>query len=301
MLEFAINLTLLTIPALYADGFYYLANSHKEVYYICSVFNKLQLLRKYLHYYYTAYNGKGHGMHSPFVYDFIIHVLNDKTAYADYARVETVRRRLLSDHTMIQVKDLGAGSSKNNHPGRRVNDIAKHAAKPRKFGQLLYRMVRYYHPGQVIELGTSLGITTQYLALASPTTTIVTMEGADEVADIALEEIRKAGLINVQLLRGNFDELLPAQLAKKQTPGLVFIDGNHRKEPTIRYFEQLAAAAGNDTILVFDDIHWSTEMEEAWEYIRQHPSTRCCIDLFFIGIVLFRQEFREKQDFVIRF
>lgn len=240
-------------------------------------------------------------MHSPFVYDLIINVLNDKTYYEDYKEVELLRRQLLSDRTIVEVKDLGAGSARNNSAGRRICDIARHAAKPAKFGQLLYRMVRYYQPEQILELGTSLGITTQYMALAHPAAKLITIEGAPGVAAVAREKIKAAGITNVELLQGNFDELLPAVLQKDKKPGFVFIDGNHRKEPTVRYFEQLTATAHNDTILVFDDIHWSREMEDAWGYIRAHAAVRCTIDLFFVGIVLFRQEFREKQHFTIRF
>ncbi len=239
-------------------------------------------------------------MHSPFVYDFIIQVLNDRKVYDDYAKVETVRKRLLADQRMLKVEDMGAGSVKNNQVERKVADIAKHAAKPAKYGQLLYRMVKYYQPNTVLELGTSLGITTRYLSLAKPDASLITMEGAAAIASVAVEGMRENGLNNVQLHPGNFDTEL-AVVLKTFNPDFVFVDGNHRSKPTIEYFEQLLNVAHNDTILVFDDIHWSEEMESAWSYISGHPSTRCSIDLFFIGIVLFRQEFREKQHFSIRF
>lgn len=268
--------------------------------YICAVFTNLQLLKRYFHYYFTAYNSKGHGMHSPFVFDFIIHVLNDKTDYADYGKVESARRQLLHDPQLLNVEDLGAGSVKNNFRQRTVKDIAKHAAKPPKFGQLLYRMVRYYQPQNILELGTSLGITTRYLSLGKPSARLITIEGSAEVARVAESGLQKDGVENCRLVKGDFDKELPAVLEYFK-PDFVFIDGNHRKAPTIEYFEQLAAVAKNDTILVFDDIHWSGGMEEAWDFIKSHPQTRCTIDLFFIGIVLFRQEFREKQHFAIRF
>ncbi len=239
-------------------------------------------------------------MHSPFVYDFIIHVLNDRKQYDDYAKVEAIRKQLLADQRALTVEDMGAGSMKNNQVERRVADIARHAAKPAKYGQLLYRMVKYYQPKAILELGTSLGITTRYLSLAKPSATLITMEGAAAIASVAEEAMRKEGVENVQLHRGNFDTELPVVL-KTFKPDFVFVDGNHRMKPTVEYFEQLLSVAGNDTIIVFDDIHWSKEMEEAWSYIVNHPATRCSIDLFFIGIILFRQEFREKQHFAIRF
>jgi predicted O-methyltransferase YrrM len=264
------------------------------------VFNPFQLLRKYLRYYFTSYNGKGHGMHSPFVYDFIIHVLNDRKVYEDYGKVEAVRKRLQMDKRLVKVEDMGAGSVKNNRDERRVADIAKHAAKPAKYGQLLYRMIKYYQPDSVLELGTSLGITTRYLSLAKPAARLITMEGADGIASFTEQAMQEEGFKNIILHRGNFDTELSTVL-KTFNPDFVFVDGNHRKQPTIEYFEQLLKFAHNDTILVFDDIHWSREMEDAWTCITNHPATRCSIDLFFIGIVLFRQEFREKQHFAIRF
>lgn len=264
------------------------------------MFSKLQLVQKYLRYYITAYNGKGHGVHSPFVFDFIIHVLNDKTRYADYDKVESIRRQLLQDPRVVGVEDMGAGSTKDKGRERRVRDIARHAAKPPKFGQLLYRMVRYYGATNILELGTSLGITSRYLALGNPQGTLTTVEGASEVAELAAGSMKEEGLHNIHPIIGNFDDQLPLFL-EKNTPDFVFIDGNHREEPTIDYFKQLAEVSHNDTILVFDDIHWSVGMEQAWKFIQTHPATHCTIDLFFIGIVLFRQEFREQQHFAIRF
>ena len=82
---------------------------------------------------------------------------------------------------------------------------------------------------------------------------------------------------------------------------LAFIDGNHRKEPTLRYFDTLLAKINNASILIFDDIHWSAEMEEAWEIIKMHSSVTLSIDLFFIGLIFFRNDFKVKQHFVINF
>ncbi|MEJ7676870.1 MAG: hypothetical protein WKG06_03130 [Segetibacter sp.] len=55
------------------------------------------------------------------------------------------------------------------------------------------------------------------------------------------------------------------------------------------------------SVFIFDDIHWSKEMEEAWKYIQQHSAVTLTIDLFFIGIVFFRREQKVPQHFVIRF
>jgi predicted O-methyltransferase YrrM len=266
------------------------------------MYSGFQLALKYLRYYLTASNGKGHGTHSPFVFEFITKVLNDRTAYPDYEQVEQLRRELLQDQTLLTIQDMGAGSVVSKTNQRTVASIAKNAAKPKKYGQLLYRMARHYQPKQVIELGTSLGITTSYLSRAvSNAGSISTVEGASPIAEVARQNFAKQDLKNITLINKPFDDCL-AELQKADSRiDLLFIDGNHRKEPTLRYYEHFLPYMDANGMMIFDDIHWSREMEEAWEIIRQHPAVRCTIDLFFIGIVLFRSDFKEKQHFSIRF
>jgi len=58
--------------------------------------------------------------------------------------------------------------------------------------------------------------------------------------------------------------------------------------------------ANNNTIFIFDDIHWSDGMENAWKYIKANTRTTLTIDLFFVGIVFVKSEL-SKEDFTIRF
>lgn len=265
------------------------------------MYSKGQLLLKYLHYCFTASNGKGHGIHSPFVFDFITKILDDKTVYPAYEKVEALRNQLLNDNTVLEVEDFGAGSSVDKKSKRSISSIAKNAAKPKKFGQLLFRMIKHYQPATILELGTSLGITTSSLSLAKPETRLITMEGSKEIADVARQNFKTLELKNVELIEGNFDDKLLPVVRGLSSVDFAFIDGNHRQEPTERYFKELLAKTSNDSILVFDDIHWSSEMEAAWETIKNNAAVICSIDLFFIGIVFFRKEFKDKQHFVIRF
>jgi predicted O-methyltransferase YrrM len=265
------------------------------------MYSSIQLAIKYLSYYFSASNGKGHGTHSPFVFDFIIHVLNDKTVYSEYARVEAQRRKMLSDKRMLAITDFGAGSSQGSNDQRSIGSIAASAVKPKKYGQVLYRMVKKYRPSTILELGTSLGITSSYLALGNPQAKMITMEGSGEIVPVAKNNFRELGLERIELIQGDFQQTLPGVLSRFSSFDFVFVDGNHRKEPTLNYFSQLLLKTSQETILVFDDIHWSREMEEAWGIIKSHPSVKCAIDLFFIGIIFFREEFKEKQDFTIRF
>lgn len=265
------------------------------------MYSKFQLVLKYLKYYFTASSGKGHGIHSPFVFGFITKVLIDKTNYPAYRQVEDLREQLLKDKTLLTIDDLGAGSTVSKTNTRSIASIAKNAAKPGKFGQLLYRMVKYYQPETIVELGTSLGITTSYLAKANPGARVITLEGAKSIAAVAKENFKALQLQTIELKEGNFDNTLSAVISQLTTVSFAFIDGNHRLKPTIQYFETILAKTNNDSIVILDDIHWSEEMEQAWEYCKDHSLVTLSIDLFFIGILVFHKEIKEKQHFSIRF
>lgn len=265
------------------------------------MYTRLQLAKKYFDYYLKASNGKGHGVHSPFVFDFINNVLNDKKKYDCYDQIEKLRNDLIYDHRIIEVEDFGAGSLAVPYKQKKISDIARAFLKPKKFAQLLFRMVQYYNPQTVVELGTSLGITSAYMASANSSSVVYTLEGSENTAAVAQQNFDRLGLNNIQLIQGNFDDTLPGLLSKPGKVDLAFTDGNHRKEPTLNYFNQFLQRSTEDSILIFDDIHWSEGMEEAWKVIREHPSVTLTIDLFFIGLVFFKKDFKAKQHFSIRF
>lgn len=264
------------------------------------MYSSFQLAKKYLKYYFTASNGKGHGIHSPFVFEFIKFVLNDKKKYPCYDEIESKRKKLLSAESVIEVEDFGAGSGIIKTKKRVIKKIAASSLKPKKYAQLLHRMVKYYAPNQVVELGTSFGITTSYLASADTNKKVTSFEGSTKIAAIARQNFDELQLNNIQLITGDFATTLPVFLEKETAVDFIFIDGNHRKKPTIDYFNQFIENV-NPVILIFDDIHWSSEMEEAWEEIKVHESITVSIDLFFIGIVCIKKELLVKQHFKIRF
>ena len=264
------------------------------------MYSPFQLATKYFKYYLTSSNGNGHGVHSPFVFNFIKFVLNDKKEHSCYRTIEEVRKSLLKDQTSIEVEDFGAGSAIIKTKQRVVKDIAASSLKPKKYSQLLFRIVQYYNATNILELGTSFGTTTAYLA-SSGNTLVTTMEGSTNIAGIAQKNFSLLGLKNIEIIKGDFEKTLPEYLSTSKKIDFVFLDGNHRKAPTLQYFQQILLHANEETIFVFDDIHWSKEMEQAWEGIKNHNQVTLTIDLFFIGIALIGKSFKEKQHFAIRF
>jgi len=263
-------------------------------------YSALELAPKYLRYLLTASNGKGHGIHSPFVFDLVTRVLRDRADYAAYEGIEQLRRQLRSDPRSVAVTDFGAGRPVPARE-RTLSSIARTALKPPKFGQLFYRMARHYQPSSVVELGTSLGVTTAYLAFGNPVASITTLEGSPAIAAVARHNFASLGLERIRLVEGNFDDTLAGALQGLASVDLAYIDGNHRLEPTLRYFREMQPKLHAESILIFDDIHWSPEMEQAWEALKADPQVRCSVDLFYIGILFYRKEFFTPQHFTIRF
>jgi len=240
-----------------------------------------------------------HGIHSPFVYRLVDRIFYNTSPQDIYTEVEAIRQKLLADERTITITDLGAGSHVNNNKQRKVSDIAAHALKSPKLAQLLYRTVADLHPNNIIELGTSLGVTSIYLQRAAPEAIVYTLEGSPQTADIAKETFNNAGLDKIELVVGNFDNTLPGIIDKLNRVDFVFVDGNHQKEATLRYFEWCLPKVDDGTLLIFDDIYWSEGMKEAWAQIKAHPKVTVTIDLFWIGLVYFRQG-QTKEDFKIK-
>ncbi|MBN2175412.1 MAG: class I SAM-dependent methyltransferase [Bacteroidales bacterium] len=258
----------------------------------------LRFIKAYMNYYLRAVTK--YDVHPPFLYDLITKVLNDKTYNPGYDRVESLKAKLLKDQTRINVEDYGAGSKANRSDQRSITQITRFSSKPKKYGRLLFRLVKNFKPENVLELGTSLGLSAAYMALANPDSKIITVEGSTEIAKAARHNFDDLDLKNIKPVTGQFDHVLPGLLAEIPQLDLAFIDGNHQKEPTIRYFEHCKDKSVNDTLLVFDDIHWSEGMEEAWKAIQDHPSVTLTVDLFFMGLVFLKKELT-KQHFIIRY
>ena len=244
---------------------------------------------KYLKYILLSRHKRGHGIHSPFIFDLVSRVFRNKTDSDIVFSIEKVRKRLISDQRSIIVKDFGAGSEKMKTNIRKVSDIARYSPVPVKYGVLLSNLAAEFGKPLIIEFGTSFGISTMYMAASCTDALVYTMEGCQAIAEIADHNFNNARLKNIKLLAGSFDELLPLFSKSDIKPGLVFIDGNHRKDPVLKYFNLMAEVSDNKTVIVLDDIYYSREMEEAWKEIKLNEKVSVTVDIFRMGIIFFRE------------
>jgi predicted O-methyltransferase YrrM len=239
----------------------------------------------YFLYLLKAKHRNGHGIHSPFVYDFVRNVLFNKEPFPEYEQMFAVRQKLQTSGQRIQVIDLGATSSHFNGEGRSISQLLKHSSVNLKYSRLLFRIAHYYKPPIILELGTSIGMSTVSMALGSPTSKLITIEGNESLAAFARNLFHENKLPNIQLIQGIFDDILPNLTLEQSSPMLVFIDGNHTYEGTLKYYYHFAEKIKNG-MLIFDDINWSPDMRCAWEKIKKDEKARVSIDLFRMGIVI---------------
>ena len=239
-----------------------------------------------------------HGVHSPFVYHLVTKCFNVKTNPSEMIAVNKIRKLLYSNHKSITITDYGKGSSVFKNNERKVSDIAKIAGISKKRAELLLRIIDYFTPQNILEIGTSVGLGASVLSIGNPEAEIITLEGCENTAQVAKELFKTNHLDNVQLVVGNFNDTLPSVIKGKQFD-LIYFDGNHQKSATLQYFNQCIETAHNDSLFIFDDINWSMEMQLAWKEIKNNPKVTLTINTFYWGFVFFRRE-QEKQHFTIR-
>lgn len=250
----------------------------------------------YLKYTILSRHRKGFGIHSPFIFDIVSGVFRNKKATDVVLKVKNARKRLLNDKRIVEVNDLGSGKNRSNL--RRVSEIAKRSAIPEKYGLLLASMAERFGTGAIIELGTSLGISTMYLAASCPASVVYSIDGSGECLKIAEESLGIAEITNVELINNSFDKAIADLKTRGVKPSLVFVDGDHMKEPTIRYFKELSSMCDEQSVIIIDDINYSREMKEAWDEIRYAPGVSSTIDVFRMGFVFFRQSITQKHYMV---
>ncbi|QOI97804.1 MAG: class I SAM-dependent methyltransferase [Flammeovirgaceae bacterium] len=252
-------------------------------------------IKTYLNYWLDAVDE--HSLHAPFLFDFYTNTIRRETG--ELIAIENLRKKLLKDERTIEVTDFGKGSKHTNASTRKISEIAETSLTPAKHASLYHRIIMARKPKTIVELGTSFGINTLYLA-QYPESTVYTFEGADRIADVAELSFEFAGAKNIELIRGNIDQTLYSTLSRIPKVDLAFMDANHRLEPTLRYFELLLSKSHHKSMVLVDDIHDTPEMEQAWKQIRKNPLVYVSIDLFRCGI-LFLDPSLNKQHVVLRF
>jgi predicted O-methyltransferase YrrM len=259
----------------------------------------LSIAKDYILFKCIAKPSSGHGVHSPMVYDFTRAVIGNRNNYDQPNEVEWLRNWQIDSSISVGPSDYGAGSRFTNR-SEKLGTVIKRSSVSPKHGAFLYRLAKWSNSKNILELGTSVGISAMYLASANPDNMVLTLEGDWQRAELAQNAFDLFNFKNIKLIEGDFEQGLNEALSLLPTLDLVFFDGNHKAEPTLRYFKHCLKYVHENTIFVFDDIRWSREMHKAWDVIAKHQSVSVSVDLFHLGVVFFRKGIF-KQHFKINF
>ncbi len=285
----------------------------------------------YLRHLLTARNTGGHGIHSPYLFEWVRMVMSDENSYYAWEEIEKVRAKMLADEREVAFVDYGAGrkgDSLEDGSGaaysledgsgvaysledgsgaayslvfserRRVCDIAKGSLAKKRYAQMLARLVNWLGGGlTIVELGTSLGITTAYMAAMDKRNRVISYEGCPAVAEIAKANWQALGLKNIECRVGEIDV---AALAKDlERVDVAFVDANHTYAGTRAYFKVLVEKVHRKSVLILDDIHYNAEMEQAWREICADDRVTSTMDLYQMGIVFFDPDYW-KRDYRLK-
>ncbi len=252
----------------------------------------------YISHYLAA--GDEHSVHSPFVFNLLTDGVYLKKTEPVFKQIEAVRKQLEKDDREINVKDLGAGSSFDGRPNRRsILDITARFAKSPAHCKFLFRIARHLKPKTMIELGTSLGISAMYQSAGNNDARLYTLEGCPETANVARENFRNNNFYTINCITGNFDDTLPILLQDLKNMDYAYIDGNHTLSATLRYFHLLKYYHHQHSVIIFDDIYWSDEMQQAWQEIKSDKDVTISLDFYQFGIIFFNKDFT-PQSFKLR-
>lgn len=258
-------------------------------------------VKNYFRFWLNSKPTEGHGVHSPYVFKLYTEVIEPDKKEKVFEKIEEYRKELKGCGLSVIRKSIGE-STNSGYRGEEVSlkAIAGNVAIPSHLGRLLYRLSQHYKPKSIIELGTSVGISTMYLAANNTNAQIFTIEGDEAILGIAQNRFRQYGFNNVQTCAGSFDDQLPKILSELNSVDLVFIDGDHNSRSLINYFNLILPKINEKSIIIVDDIRWSKGMEKAWDYLCSNENVSVSIDLFRCGILIFEKGI-VKQHFLLRY
>ena len=284
----------------------------------------LYRVKSWLRHQLTAWNTGGEGVHSPYLFEWVRMVMMDKNSFYIWGEIERCREKMLRDERELEFVDYGSAiKSRSLENGsktacrlefrdmRRVCDIARRSLAKRKYAQMLSRLVNWLGTSHslengsetayslefrgltIVELGTSLGVTTAYMAAMDSRNRVVTFEGCEAVANMARENWKALNINNIECRVGEIDA---EQLTRDiEHLDVAFIDANHTYVSTCEYFDVLAGKVREKSVIVVDDIHCSEEMEKAWKAICADERVTSTIDLYQMGLVFFDKHYWKRN------
>lgn len=227
-------------------------------------------------------------------------------------KIELLRKELNSSTQTITRIIFGLPPDCPNPPGKQVQNgrlvtetigqACRRASRQRLWCLLLFKLIREFKPSVCLEMGTSLGISASYQAAALTLNRhgkLITLEGDETMASLAERHFRSLGLDRVMVVTGQFQNTLDGVLNEHGPIDYVFVDADKDEKTVLQYFERIYPFLSPRAVLVFDDIHWSSSMEDAWKKIERDERVKVSIDLTALGVCIVDRDLNGKECFKV--
>ena len=243
---------------------------------------------------------KWNAFHSPYLFQLFTACIGPTPGHLNPDRIERIRKRFIESEEMFQRSDYGAGSSFSEKTNfQKISTIARYALSPPAKCRFLANLAHFIQANNILELGTSLGISASYLAMACPQANVITIEGDPVIADKAIQVFAELELTNVRLINQRFDQFFQASEGLSKID-LCYIDGHHTSVALLQQLNWLEPFIHERSIIVVDDIHWSEDMSAGWLTLTNRPGIRQSIDCFSFGMLFFNPNFLNKENHQVR-
>lgn len=232
-------------------------------------------------------------IHSPYLFRFFQFVFDNERKYYIFDAIERLRENLLFDDTIITFQDHGGRGKTAIEQSKRVRQAARTSLSGSGHCAVRFRIALMISAKNMLELGTSFGISTAYLASTGKNVYVDTIDASESHIRYARGIARALKMENITFHCGEFEKVLPSLLVEGRKFDYVILDGNHRKAPTLKYFELILPALSDNAVILVDDIRWSDEMLEAWRHLKGHARVGATVDLYRYGLLFMRNAFKE--------
>lgn len=243
----------------------------------------MQYFWKYLSYLFHAKHRKGFGIHSPFVFYLVTMVIEETLPYYRFVQIENLRTLLNKTKKKIKENKNGVETE------RRISEFVRESSISPSYDQLLFRLVNFFKPRNVVEIGTSIGITSLYLATSDTHRPVYTIGESKELADFAHTTFGKVGLQNIIQQTGNVETKLPVVLSKEKNIDFVYFGRQTSVEAIQKSLSLLSSSFTSKTVIMLSDL-WKDERKELWETMKKQSGVRVSIEMFHYGILIFNED-----------
>jgi hypothetical protein len=252
---------------------------------------KFRTIRRFM-YLKRARHRRGHGIHSPFLFHLITEVVEDKRKLPEYEFVKKLKNKAIqlldncSDASFTNVYQQFNLALSNPH------QLYKKVELPFRYAKVVFRLIREFKPSVIANYGPTFGVNLALMAIADNNSIVYQLINDASCNTISKELLNDSAISNIRFFHE--DSVLTS------SPEFIYVNypGNPGRSRSV--IQIILENHGADDVLIIRGIHESAEMEIYWMEVIESGSVHVSLDLFEIGIVLFRKGL-QKENFIHRF